>query len=166
MEIITTQNSTRWLVPFRVSKWGWINPLCCFAIGISVYGWELGAATGALLVASLLLHEIGHIAIAKALDVPVHEFGFCFKGAYIRRAYAECRRDNVLISAAGPVVNLLLTIPFYFIPKIGFEVALCNLLLGVLNLLPFPSSDGSRIWLNPAKTKPAASSWLPDAVRP
>lgn len=94
---------------------------------------------------SLLLHEIGHILAATTLGVPVREFGLCLGGAYNRRAFAPSHRDEVLISAAGPLMNLLLVLPFLFIPQIGFQLAICNLTLCVVNLLPFPSSDGLRI---------------------
>ena len=83
--------------------------------------------------------------VATRLRVPVKEFGLRMGGAYNRRAYATRRRDEVLISAAGPMMNLLLVVPFLFVPQIGPQLALGNLALGLVNLLPFPSSDGLRI---------------------
>jgi len=55
------------------------------------------------------------------------------------------RRDEVLISIAGPLTNLCLAIPFLFVPGIGTQLALGNLALCVVNLLPIPSSDGLHI---------------------
>jgi Zn-dependent protease len=69
----------------------------------------------------------------------------CLSGAYNRRAYAGGRRDEVLISAAGPLMNLFLVLPLFYLPVIGPKLALCNLGLCVANLLPIPSSDGLRI---------------------
>jgi Zn-dependent protease len=125
---------------------GWVSPLACLAIGVWLYGWVAGPVTGILLLASLLMHEVGHMSMAKALGVPVHEFGLCLKGAYTRRAYARRRRDEILISAAGPMMNLLLALPCLLLPHIGREIALSNLLLCGVNLLPLPASDGLRIW--------------------
>jgi Zn-dependent protease len=82
---------------------------------------------------------------ATLLGVPVREFGLKLAGAYIRRAYATRRRDEIFIAASGPLTNLLLVIPLHFIPQVGSQLALCNLLLGVVNLIPMPSSDGLRI---------------------
>jgi Zn-dependent protease len=89
---------------------------------------------------------------AIMLRVPVREFGLCLRGAYNRRAYAGRRRGEIFISAAGPLMNLLLVFPLLYLPVIGSKLALCNLLICVVNLLPLPSSDGLRIlrtiWLS------------------
>ena len=85
---------------------------------------------------------------AAFLGVPVREFGLEIRGAYIKRARATCRRDEVLIAASGPLMNLLIAVPLMYIPHMGTQVALCNLALGVINLLPIPASDGMRILRN------------------
>jgi Zn-dependent protease len=108
-------------------------------------GWQLGLPEGALFLASLLLHEAGHILAAAILRVPVREFGLELRGAYIRRAHATRRRDEILIAASGPLMNLLIVVPLIFVPRLGPQLAMCNLMLGVINLLPLPSSDGQRI---------------------
>jgi len=135
----------RILVPFRMHDTGWLLLALCVLLGIFISGPLLGLAVGAALVVSLLLHEVGHMLAAMMLRVPVREFGLCLGGAYNRRAYAGCRQHEILISAAGPLMNLLLIVPFFFLPLIGPKVALCNLILCVVNLLPLTSSDGLRI---------------------
>jgi Zn-dependent protease len=133
------------MVPFRMQDTGWLLLAVCVLLGIVLSGLPLGLAAGAALAASLLLHEVGHMLAAIMLRVPVREFGLCLSGAYNRRAYAGRRRDEVLISAAGPLMNLFLVLPLLYIPLIGMKLAFCNLGLCVVNLLPLPSSDGSRI---------------------
>ena len=135
----------RFMVPFRMHNTGWLLLASCVLIGIWLSGLWLGLAVGAALAASLLLHEMGHMLASIMLGVPVREFGLRLSGAYNRRAYAVRRRDEVLISAAGPLMNLLLVLPLLYLPLIGTKLALCNLMLCVLNLLPLPSSDGLRI---------------------
>jgi Zn-dependent protease len=124
---------------------GWLLLALCALLGIGLDGLRLGVAVGAAFAASLLLHEMGHMLAAILLGVPVREFGLCLCGAYNRRAHAGCRRDEVLISAAGPLMNLLFVLPLLYVPVIGTKLALCNLSLCVVNLLPIPSSDGLRI---------------------
>jgi Zn-dependent protease len=51
----------------------------------------------------------------------------------------------MLIAFAGPLVNLVLVFPLLFLPRIGIQLAFCNLTLFVVNLVPLPSSDGMRI---------------------
>jgi Zn-dependent protease len=135
----------RFMVPFRLHSAGWLLLAFCILIGFAFFRGWLGLAVGALLVASLLLHEVGHMLAAIMLGIPVREFGLCLSGAYNRRACSGRRRDEILISAAGPLVNLCLVLPLLFLPVIGAKLALCNLLLCVVNLLPLPSSDGLRI---------------------
>src|SRR5271165_5867522 len=135
----------RFKIPFRMHNTGWFLLGFCAILGISLAGCWFGLPLAALVVASLLVHEAGHMAAAIALHVPVREFGLRLGGAYIQRASAGNRRDEILISAAGPFTNLCLTLPLWFVPQIGTQLALCNLILGVANLLPLPSSDGLRI---------------------
>lgn len=135
----------RFMVPFRMHDTGWLLLAVCVLLGIVLSGLWLGFAVGAALAASLLLHEMGHMLAAIMLRVPVREFGLCLSGAYNRRAYADRRRDEVLISAAGPLMNLFFVLPLLYLPVIGTKLALCNLSLCVVNLLPLPSSDGLRI---------------------
>ncbi len=124
---------------------GWVVPLFCTAIGLRMAGWALALPIGGLLVLSLLVHECGHMLAATLLRVPVREFGLRATGAYIRRGYATRRRDEILISLAGPTANLLFALPLYAIPHLGYKLALSNLLLAGINLLPIPASDGLRI---------------------
>lgn len=131
-------------VPFRMQVSGWVVVLFCCLVGIRLSGFWPGLLLGALIVASLLAHELGHMLASLALGVPVCEFGLCFRGAYNRREMAERRRDNILISFAGPFVNLCL-VAAGFIPKIGPQLALCNFMLFITNLIPLPSSDGMHI---------------------
>ncbi len=135
-------------VPFCMHRTGWIVVLLCAVMGVRIDGLQLGLPVGALLLASLLLHEAGHMLAARYLSVPVREFGLTLGGAYTRRAQSTRRRDEVLIAAAGPLMNLLVVIPLIFVPRLGPQLATCNLLIGVINLLPIPSSDGMRILRN------------------
>jgi Zn-dependent protease len=133
------------MIPFRMQKTGWLLLALCVLLGIELSGFRLGPVVGLVVAVSLLLHEVGHMLAAVMLRVPVREFGICLSGAYNRRAYASRRRDEVLISAAGPLMNLLLILPLLYVPVIGAVLAFCNLALCVSNLLPLPSSDGLRI---------------------
>ena len=143
---------SRFRVPFRMHHTGWLLFALCVLLGIRLSGLWLGLAVGAALVVSLLLHEVGHMLAAIMLRVPVWEFGLCLRGAYNRRSYAGRRSGEILISAAGPMMNLFLVLPLLYLPVIGTKLALCNLSICVVNLLPLPSSDGLRIlrtlWLS------------------
>jgi len=154
---------SRLRVPFRMHGEGWFVVLSCVVLGVWMGGWQLGFPLGTLMVASLLVHEIGHMITAMLLRVRVLEFGLKLGGAYIRRAQAPRRREEILIAASGPLMNLLVVVPLIFVPRLGYQLALCNLVLGVVNLLPLPSSDGLRLlrnlsgWIVTSDPNPALS---------
>jgi Zn-dependent protease len=91
-------------------------------------------------IAAMVLHEMGHVAAARALRVKVHQIGINRKGLYIRRATGTSAQ-NLAITLAGPGMNLCLALLFY---RTFPHFALCNLIMGVINFLPIPASDGSR----------------------
>ena len=67
------------------------------------------------------------------------------------------RRDDVLVTLAGPWMNLVIAVVLVGLARIGitfgagqmtvycFEIADLSLLLFFFNLLPIPPLDGSRI---------------------
>jgi Zn-dependent protease len=84
-------------------------------------------------------------------------FIFAAPGAVYIFKHGLTRRENGLISIAGPATNIALAFIFLFIMFIpalselgawGFRI---NLFLAMFNLLPFPPLDGSKVisW-NPA----------------
>ncbi len=103
------------------------------------------AGAAALLMLSLLVHEIGHLAMAQSLGVQVKAIGLCLKGAYLRRSMSHKPLFELLIAGAGPAANLLLYVWFRDGNQLSKWVALLNLILALSNLLPIPHSDGSRI---------------------
>jgi Zn-dependent protease len=91
-------------------------------------------------VASILVHEVGHLVTAFVLRVKVKQIGITWKGPYIRRESGTPSR-NLAITLAGPGVNILLALLTRHIYP-GF--ALNNLVLGLFNLLPIHTFDGHR----------------------
>lgn len=119
-----------------------------------------GLLLGALTVASLLLHECGHICAAHALGVNVREIGVCLKGSYIRREKAHVPLDELAISLSGPLINALIATVLWTTPGVGHWLAVYNLVLLVSNLVPLPGSDGRRAIsaLSQAVNRPQRSS--------
>lgn len=91
-------------------------------------------------IASILLHELTHIAAAVGLKVRIKKVGLSWKGPYIKRE-SGTQRKNLAISLAAPCMNLALA---WFTRHIDANFALNNLVLGAFNLIPIPSSDGHR----------------------
>lgn len=68
--------------------------------------------------------------------------------------FSKPRRDEIIVSLAGPISNLFLALILAFVYKfflpsgLLFTLIVVNVSLGVFNLLPVPPLDGSKIFLN------------------
>jgi len=113
------------------------------AVNLGGVGGLIGAG---LIVASLLLHEVGHLAMAQTLGVPVKAIGMCLKGAYLRRQRSPKAINELLIAVSGPTANLLLYLWFRDGGEVLHWAALMNLVLAGSNLIPIPGTDGARVY--------------------
>jgi Zn-dependent protease len=95
----------------------------------------------ALGIPAMILHEGGHVMAALLCGVKVKKVGFCRRGLYTVRE-AGPKWSNIMVSAAGPLLNLLLAIVLWNTLTLFAEV---NLVACIYNLLPIPNSDGTRI---------------------
>ena len=92
-------------------------------------------------VLAMLLHECGHLCAAFALGVRVKKVGVKWnKGLYTVREPGSVQQ-NLLVSIAGPFVNLILIATSPWMPVFG----LANFCYALANMLPIEGSDGYRI---------------------
>lgn len=159
----------------------WIVPVI-FAITLHevAHGWvayRFGDPT-AKLNGRLTLNPIKHIDLIGTIIIPLTLFllgGFIFGWAkpvpVDWRNLRRPRRDAALVAAAGPLANLLMAIVWAFVIKSGVTLhddgviwgavliytgmigVSINAVLLVLNLIPIPPLDGSRVvssFLSPA----------------
>lgn len=153
----------------------WVIPLL-FAITVheTAHGWvasKCGDPTAKLL-GRLTLNPLNHIDPIGTIIVPAILFflgGFIFGWAkpvpITWQNLKNPRRDMALVAAAGPIANLAMAFLWVGIAKIamGFNNApiiymaetgvMINLVLMLLNLIPIPPLDGSRVvasFLSPA----------------
>lgn len=153
----------------------WIIPLL-FAITVheTAHGWaasKCGDPTAKLL-GRLTLNPLKHIDPIGTIIVPAILFslgGFVFGWAkpvpITWQNLKKPRRDMAFVAVAGPLANLMMAfiwvviakiamtlnnIPIIYMAQIGISI---NLVLMLLNLLPIPPLDGSRVvasFLSPA----------------
>jgi len=127
----------------------------------SVASWAIGAVIAAAFLLSALAHELGHALAARRAGLkggPV--IVYFFGGAATTRLETSRPRDEVVVALAGPLVSLaagaLLLIVSGLgelaggglpqsIGRVSFVIAVLNLLLGGVNLLPAFPLDGGRI---------------------
>jgi Zn-dependent protease len=163
MEQLTLwQNIAIWIIPV----------LLAVTMHEIAHGWvasRLGDST-ALVMGRITLNPLKHIDLVGTLLVPIACFilgGFVFGWAkpvpVNWQNLKNPKRDVMLVAAAGPLSNLMMAILWGFIARIGmglsdqgttsalflayvgFAGISSNLMLLLLNLIPIPPLDGSRI---------------------
>ncbi len=119
--------------------------------------WFMGAVTAIMLFVSVLLHELGHSAVAAQFKVPVRSITlFIFGGVSDISAEPPSAKAEFFIAIAGPVVSLALAALFALIqpavagiqPLWGLAkyLANINLALALFNLIPGFPLDGGRVF--------------------
>ncbi|HVE98219.1 MAG TPA: M50 family metallopeptidase [Mycobacteriales bacterium] len=115
----------------------------------------IGLLAAVFLATSILLHELGHSAIALALGIPIKRITlFVFGGVAEITREPDTAAKEYLVSIAGPLVSLTLgalglvamDLTSGAGPGVLFGyLAFINLLLGFFNLLPGLPLDGGRV---------------------
>ncbi len=130
-----------------------------FVLGLVLAAFTVGTA--------FLLHELGHKAVAQRygcfaefrsfdqmllLCILMSFVGFIFAapGAVMIAGHVS-RERNGKISAAGPLVNIILAFLFllasFFLPHTVFKYGiLINAWIAMFNMIPFWQFDGAKIW--------------------
>lgn len=106
-----------------------------------------------LLFASVLLHEAGHVLAARSLGIRVYEVELLPYGGVARMEELSKLggKAEAVVSAAGPVVSLLLALVFKSFSgstDIFAAAYRYNLIISVFNLIPVLPLDGGKIARN------------------
>ena len=119
--------------------------------------WVMGALTSVFFFVSVLLHELGHSAIALRYRIPVRNITlFIFGGVAQIAAEPPRPAAEFWIAIAGPVVSALLGLCCYGLAPLTSEgspllgmleyLAFINVALAVFNLIPGFPLDGGRVF--------------------
>lgn len=121
-------------------------------IFINQSGWILGPALFFSLIASILVHEFGHIWVASKFGIKCENVVLAFFGgvADIRLNKETSGSKEIYIALAGPLVSIIvsaLSLIIYNFTNIQFlgMVGALNAFLAIFNLLPIYPSDGGRV---------------------
>ena len=121
--------------------------------------WLAGACGAAVLLASLLAHELTHAIVARRAGIEVVGVKLWLFGGIARLGgEAKTPRTAFWIAASGPAVSLALAAVFAgaaaglrvvgmtnIVVAVAWWLAVINLILGLFNLLPGAPLDGGRI---------------------
>jgi Zn-dependent protease len=116
-----------------------------------------GAVLAVLLFASVLLHELGHVFVARARGARVHDVTLMLLGG-VSRMHEVPRGgyDEARVAAIGPIVSFVIGIAAFAaqpivpssLPDVRFGVHYLgeiNIALGIFNVLPAFPLDGGRV---------------------
>ncbi len=142
-------------VPLGIVVMAWV-PLAMPAEWSPLKRWLLAAATTGLMALSVFLHDVGHLAVACARKLPVHQIVlYPFGGVYRLGSTPISPKKLIQMALAGPLVSLFLAGFWFGVWAVWAEayvlwLAQFNLLLVVINLMPTPPLDGGHLlWLLP-----------------
>ena len=164
LELTVLQQLSIWVIPV----------LLAVTLHEAAHAWTAShyGDNTAKLLGRVSINPIHHIDIVGTIIVPIavlvlSNFSFVFgwaKPVPIRASSLKNpRRDMALVTAAGPVSNLIMAFLWAILLKIGFMLdpsssytdlflvltaragIVINLLLAFLNLIPIPPLDGSKI---------------------
>ena len=117
-----------------------------------------GVPAGAILLGSVLLHELGHSVVAQRFGIQISSINLHLLGGTAVMADTPTKPvHEILIAAAGPAVSFVLAALAYGAAgRLSFDpsephgllayAATVNLAMGVFNLIPAFPLDGGRIF--------------------
>jgi Zn-dependent protease len=157
-----------WGVPIKLHvSWFLIFTLITWTLAIGYFPttyptlapnlyWILGAITSVLFAVSVLLHELGHVAVALRNKIPVKGVMlFIFGGVAELEEEPKSPGAEFRISIAGPAVSLGLAGFFYVLWMLDRSIPVLaapseylfriNLILALFNMIPGFPLDGGRV---------------------
>jgi Zn-dependent protease len=117
--------------------------------------WAVGLGAALAFFACLVLHELGHAVVARAVGVPIRGITlFLFGGVAEMEDEPPTAGSEFLMAVAGPAVSAALAVLLWFlaglvaIPWLAFllrHLAMINVAVLVFNLVPAFPLDGGRV---------------------
>ncbi|WP_157180776.1 site-2 protease family protein [Actinopolymorpha alba] len=145
-----------WIFVALLIAWGFTGQIEREVPGLGIWSFVVAFGFAILLYASVLVHEIAHVLVARGFGLPVRAVTLQFLGGL-----SEIEREpetpwrEFAVAVVGPVTSLALggvawvgagAVAGMPLPNLTLSaLAVANLLVGLFNLLPGLPLDGGRI---------------------
>lgn len=121
-----------------------IEPFAPTGLFLLFFSWEAVARTA--VISSVLVHELSHLAAAKMHRGSVESVSITAFGIALGFSPPKTYGEEIFTAAAGPAASFLFAALGHARGgAFGREVFVFSLFLGLMNLIPLASFDGSRI---------------------
>ena len=121
-----------------------VDPFAPAGLFLLFFSWE--PAARAAVVASVMAHELSHLAAAKICGERVESARLTAFGISLGFSPPHSYGEEAFVAAAGPAASFALALLGHARGgAFGSEVFVFSLFLGLLNLIPLASFDGNRI---------------------
>jgi len=145
-----------WFVAAAVLTWLVAPTVQWEAPGLGAGVYLVALSFVLLLFGSVFLHELAHGLVGRAHGIPVRQYAITLWGGHTEfSAHSLTPGNSALVSAVGPLVNLLLAGLLAMLWKLAPAASVLGLVLlsgavangfvGLFNLLPGLPLDGGRI---------------------
>ncbi|BCX48749.1 zinc metalloprotease M50B family [Haloferula helveola] len=145
-------------IPVNVQPWFWIT-LALLGGATGIDGREDVLSVALFVLAgfvSVLVHELGHALTGRSFGAPTQITLMAFGGFASFPANAFTRKQDFLVTAAGPAIQILLGLVFFaiyaFVPlpttaakMFVFWGMVISIFWAVINLVPVIPLDGGRL---------------------
>lgn len=147
-------------IPIEIQPWFWISLVLIGSLSTS----NATSADGLILLAlfvlagfiSILVHELGHALVGRSFGAPTAITLQAFGGYAAFPPGAFTRKQNFLMTAAGPFFQLVLggialavsiyaNLPKTLISEFVFFLMIISFFWAILNLIPVIPLDGGRL---------------------
>lgn len=144
-----------WGIPIQLGSSIILLPLIYLSFGATPTELYYDLIFLALIVVSILLHELGHAWACLIQSVPVRRIMLHGGGGFCERSRSATRYEQEFIVAMGPVVNLAIwamaslaapMLPHGDMAWMLEMLAWINLFLAILNLMPVMPLDGGKLF--------------------
>jgi Zn-dependent protease len=146
-----------WLVILALLTWTLVSFFSQVITGLppAAY-WLMGLGAALGFFACIVLHELGHALVARAVGIPIRGITlFLFGGVAEMEGEPRSAGSEFLMAVAGPAVSALLVAAFWLLSGLPWArpavvvleyLAWINLAVLVFNLVPAFPLDGGRVF--------------------